>query len=210
MDDLNCDASFSWMLATHEAMEIFIIPWDIISTSSYSGMTKWLNATNASITLHTGDSVTALCLIIDALEQQAVPSVVRWMHAAQGGCWITAALQAGWELMGTEPLRLEGTSWMSTASHSRLAISTLLQGQRLHNCTEQSAPMLNHPHTERFVYIQMVFSVYQFVLKWWKWMHKAQAKWRQVNPNTHTKSWCKRKFWSSSLLKPSPKLLKHF
>lgn len=136
MDDLNCDASFSWMLATHEAMEIFINPRDIISTSLYFWMSKWLNATNASITLQAGDSVITLYLIINALEQQAVPSIVRWMHGAQRGCWITAALQAGWELMGTEPLRLEG-SGTSMVSHSRQPISTLLQGWRLHNWSEQ-------------------------------------------------------------------------
>lgn len=188
MDDLNCDASFSWMLATHEAMEIFITPWDIISTSLYFWMSKWLNATNASITLHAGDSVIILYLITNALEQQAVPSMLRWMDVAQRGCWITAALQAGWELMGTEPLRLEG-SGMSMVSCSRQPISTLLQGWRLHNWREQPAQLhwatssrvKSSSHWKRvFSYIQMVFSVFQFVLRQWKLMHKAQARWRQV------------------------------
>lgn len=94
------------MLLFHECLQfmklwkyLFIIPWDIVSTLY---IFEWLNATNASIALHAGDSVITFYLIMNALEQQAVPSMFRWMHVAQRGCWITAALQVEWELMGTE------------------------------------------------------------------------------------------------------------
>lgn len=156
---------------------LFIIPWGIISTSSYFWTSKWLNATNASMTLHTGDSVIALCLIIKALEQQAVPSMVRWMHVAQRGC----STASSWELMGTEPLRLEGTSGMPTGSHSRLPTSTLLQGWRLHNNIGAICSNIkSSSHWKKvFLHSESVFCV-SLCAEMVKWMHKAHAKWRQV------------------------------
>lgn len=178
------------MLLFHECLQLtklrkylFIIPWDIILTSLYFWMSNWLSATNASITLHAGDSVIALSLIINASEQQAVPSTVRWMHTAQGGCWISAALQVNWWAQNHWGWQaLPGCPWSGTAGcpsppssrdgHSTSGVSNLL------SCSEQPAPGANHPHAETkfFLHSDGVFCV-PVCAETVKVMHKAQARW---------------------------------
>lgn len=174
------------MLLFHECLQLtklwkylFIIPWDVVLTSLYFWMNKWLNTTNASITRHAGDSIITLYLTIDALEQQAVPSRVRWMHVAQGGHWITAALQA---------VRTEGHRTTEAGRHFWDAHSKAQRAAHLHSPPGMETPQLDWPTCstapsnllqcqiiltlkQSSSYIQMVFSVFQFVLRQWKWMH---------------------------------------
>lgn len=150
---------------------LFIIPWDTASTFLYSWVSEQLNGTKASVLLHISDIVIILYLIINALQQQAMLSMFRWMHVAQRGCWITAAVQAGWATDGNQMAEVGRHFWRSRVSRLPRAISSSVLSISKDgdcNCSEQPASMSNHSHSKKsFSYVQMVFSVFQFVPRQW-------------------------------------------
>lgn len=155
---------------------LFIIPWDTASMSLYFWISKQLNGTKASVLFHISDLVIISYLIINALQQQAMLSMFKWMHDTQTECWITAAVQPGWATEGHQTAEVGRRFWRSRVGCSRLpraiSSSVLSISKHLHNCSEQPAPMLNHLHSKKkkksFSCIQMVFSVFPFVLRQWR------------------------------------------
>lgn len=118
MDDLKYDTICLQFMKVWKYQ--FIIPWDTASTSLHFWISKQLNGTKATVLLHIHDWVIVLYLIMNALQQQAVLSMVRWMHVAQRGCWITAATHTSWATHGKRTTEVGRHFWSSRVSCSRL------------------------------------------------------------------------------------------